>query len=161
VTSATASTPPASLSTHLKTLFAHSAIYGSQDAAAQVINLALTPLYVAILTPTEVGVIVILFTFSTVAKVVFRLGLDSGFFRIYYDLQSDEERASLAGTVARGVGPAQCLGGNSGRRSEKHSTGQCIADQVSGEFIFGAAEHDRAAVGRSPSRRVQYRGAGR
>ncbi len=100
MTSATASTPPASLSTHLKTLFAHSAIYGSQDAAAQVINLALTPLYVWILTPTEVGLIVILFTFSTVAKVVFRLGLDSGFFRIYYDLESDEERARLVGTIA-------------------------------------------------------------
>jgi len=100
VTSASIPTPRVPLSAHLKTLFAHSAIYGSQDAAAQVINLALTPLYVWILTPTEVGVIVILFTFSTVAKVVFRLGLDSGFFRIYYDLQSDEQRARLAGTVA-------------------------------------------------------------
>ena len=100
MTSSSIPTPRVPLSAHLKTLFAHSAIYGSQDAAAQVINLALTPLYVWILTPTEVGVIVILFTFSTVAKVVFRLGLDSGFFRIYYDLQSDEERASLAGTVA-------------------------------------------------------------
>jgi O-antigen/teichoic acid export membrane protein len=67
---------------------------------AQVINLALTPLYVWILTPTEVGLIVILFTFSTVAKVLFRLGLDSGFFRIYYDLDSEEERARLAGTIA-------------------------------------------------------------
>jgi len=100
VTSATASTPPASLSAHLKTLFGHSVIYGSQDAAAQVINLALTPLYVWILTPTEVGLIVVLFTFSTVAKVLFRLGLDSGFFRIYYDLDSEEERARLAGTIA-------------------------------------------------------------
>ena len=44
--------------------------------------------------------IAILFTFSTVAKVVFRLGLDSGFFRVYYDLDSDEERERLSGTVA-------------------------------------------------------------
>ena len=72
-----APTPPphVPLSSHLQKLFAHSAIYGSQDAAAQVINLALTPLYVWILTPTEVGLIVVLFTFSAVAKVVFRLGL--------------------------------------------------------------------------------------
>jgi O-antigen/teichoic acid export membrane protein len=68
--------------------------------AAQVINLLLTPLYVAILTTADVGVITLLFTFATVAKVVFRMGLDSGFFRIYYDLDSDEERARLAGTVA-------------------------------------------------------------
>ena len=97
-----APTPPprVPLSAHLKTLFGHSVIYGSQDAAAQVINLALTPLYVWILTPTEVGLIVVLFTFSTVAKVLFRLGLDSGFFRIYYDLDSEEERARLAGTIA-------------------------------------------------------------
>jgi O-antigen/teichoic acid export membrane protein len=100
VTSAPVPTPPLPISAHLKKLVAHSAIYGSQDAAAQLINLALTPLYVWILTPTEVGLIVVLFTFSAVAKVVFRLGLDSGFFRIHYDLDSDEERARLAGTVA-------------------------------------------------------------
>jgi O-antigen/teichoic acid export membrane protein len=100
VTSASIPTPRVPLAAHLKTLLGHSAIYGSQDAAAQVINLALTPLYVWILTPTEVGLIVVLFTFSAVAKVIFRLGLDSGFFRIYYDLESDEERGRLAGTIA-------------------------------------------------------------
>jgi O-antigen/teichoic acid export membrane protein len=31
---------------------------------------------------------------------VFRMGLDAGFFRIYYDLESEQERAELAGTVA-------------------------------------------------------------
>jgi O-antigen/teichoic acid export membrane protein len=42
-----------------------------------------------------------------VAKVVFRLGLDAGFFRIYYDLDTEAERRALAGTVslfAAGVG---------------------------------------------------------
>lgn len=100
MTGSSGAPPPRSLAAHLKELASHSAIYGSQDAAAQLINLALTPIYVAFLTPTEVGVIVILFTFSTVAKIVFRLGLDSGFFRIYYDLDSDEERTRLASTVA-------------------------------------------------------------
>ena len=100
MTGSAAAPPPRSLAAHLKELASHSAIYGSQDAAAQLINLALTPIYVAFLSPTDVGVIVILFTFSTVAKIVFRLGLDSGFFRIYYDLDSDEERTRLAGTVA-------------------------------------------------------------
>ena len=87
-------------SAHLRELVGHSAIYGSQDVAAQVVNLLLTPLYTAILTTADYGVIAILFTFSTVSKVVFRMGLDAGFFRIYYDLDSGEERARLAGTVA-------------------------------------------------------------
>jgi O-antigen/teichoic acid export membrane protein len=100
VTAAPSSPPRRSLAAHLKELAGHSAIYGSPDAAAQLVNLTLTPLYVAILTPTEVGVIALLFTFSTVAKIAFRLGLDSGFFRIYYDLDSDEEKSRLAGTVA-------------------------------------------------------------
>lgn len=99
MTAAPSSPPRRSLAAHLKELAGHSAIYGSQDAAAQVINLALTPLYVSILTPTEVGVIVVLGAFSAVAKVIFRMGMDAGFFRIYYDLDSDEEKARLAGTV--------------------------------------------------------------
>lgn len=85
---------------HLKELGSQAAIYGSQDVAGQVINLLLTPLYTWILTTADYGVIAVLFTFSTAAKVVFRLGLDAGFFRIYYDLDSEEERARLAGTVA-------------------------------------------------------------
>ena len=87
-------------SAHLKELIGQAAIYGSQDVAAQVVNLLLTPLYTAILSAADYGVIAILFTFSTVAKVVFRMGLDAGFFRIYYDLDAEEERARLAGTVA-------------------------------------------------------------
>jgi O-antigen/teichoic acid export membrane protein len=35
-----------------------------------------------------------------VAKIVFRLGLDSGYFRVHYDLETEAERRRLAGTVA-------------------------------------------------------------
>jgi O-antigen/teichoic acid export membrane protein len=35
-----------------------------------------------------------------VAKIVFRLGLDSGFFRVHYDLETEAERRRLAGSVA-------------------------------------------------------------
>ncbi|PYQ05662.1 MAG: hypothetical protein DMF83_14765 [Acidobacteria bacterium] len=48
-----------------------------------------------------------LILFSTFAKVVFRLGLDAGFFRIHYGLKTEAERRALAGTVslfAAGVG---------------------------------------------------------
>jgi O-antigen/teichoic acid export membrane protein len=38
--------------------------------------------------------------FGAVAKIVFRLGLDAGFFRIHYDLDDEAGRRALAGTVA-------------------------------------------------------------
>ncbi|MGH2577957.1 MAG: hypothetical protein ACRDG9_09460, partial [Actinomycetota bacterium] len=41
------------------------------------------------------------------AKIVFRLGLDAGFFRIHYELTNEDARRRLAGTVslfAAGVG---------------------------------------------------------
>jgi O-antigen/teichoic acid export membrane protein len=45
-------------------------------------------------------VLAVLFLFSAVAKLVFRLGLDAGFFRLYYDLEQDEERRAFSFTVA-------------------------------------------------------------
>lgn len=41
-----------------------------------------------------------LFLFATLLKVVFRMGLDAGFFRVYYDQHGEPERRALAGTVA-------------------------------------------------------------
>ena len=41
-----------------------------------------------------------LILFNTLAKILFRLGLDAAFFRVYYDLESDEQKRRLAGTTA-------------------------------------------------------------
>jgi len=41
---------------------------------------------------------------------VFRLGLDSGFFRVHYDLETEAERRRLAGTVALVIGLAFLIG---------------------------------------------------
>ena len=90
----------ASLLSTLRRLTGQSLVYGSADVASHVLNLILTPLYVKYLAPREVGILAILFLFSSVAKIVFRMGLESGFFRIHYDLNSETERRRLAGTVA-------------------------------------------------------------
>ncbi len=95
-----AGTPDSGLGGHLRKLAGHSALYGSADIAAQVVNLLLTPLYTAFLSPRDYGVLAVLFLFSAVAKVVFRMGLDAGFFRVYYDQTSSEQRRRLVGTVA-------------------------------------------------------------
>jgi O-antigen/teichoic acid export membrane protein len=84
---------------HLRQLTSHSAIYGSADVVSQVVNLLLTPLYVAILTPEDFGILAILILFAAVAKIVFRMGLEAGFFRIYYDMRTTAERQALAGTI--------------------------------------------------------------
>jgi O-antigen/teichoic acid export membrane protein len=67
---------------------------------ASLVNFALFPVYTAFLSPADYGNLALLQLFGVAAKIAFRLGLDSGFFRVYYDLRTDAERRSLAGTVA-------------------------------------------------------------
>ena len=67
------------------------------------------PLYTSYLTKEDYGNLALLILFGTFAKIVFRLGLDAGFFRIHYSLKTEAERRALAGTVslfAAGVGLA-------------------------------------------------------
>ncbi len=52
------------------------------------------------LTTRDYGDLALLLLFSTVAKIVFRLGLDAGFFRVHYLLEGEADRRRLAGTVA-------------------------------------------------------------
>ena len=42
----------------------------------------------------------LLLLFSTVAKILFRMGLDGGFFRVHYDLEDPSAQRRLASTVA-------------------------------------------------------------
>jgi len=67
---------------------------------SQVVNLLLTPLYVKYLSPADYGVLAVLFLFSAVAKLVFRMGLDAGFFRIHYEIEQDRERRAFTFSVA-------------------------------------------------------------
>ena len=74
------------LTKQLKTLARHAAIYGSADVFSQVINLALVPILTLYLSTPDYGVLGILLLFGVMIKILFRMGLDSGFFRIYYDV---------------------------------------------------------------------------
>jgi O-antigen/teichoic acid export membrane protein len=93
------SAAPTPLLAHLRKLAAHSAVYGAADVLANVVNLLLVPVYTAHLTPTDYGHLALLLLWGTVAKIVFRLGLDAGFFRVHYDLPDAEGQRRLAGTV--------------------------------------------------------------
>ena len=75
-------------------------MYGSADVFQSLVNFLLVPVYTAYLTASDYGTLALLLLFGTVAKIVFRLGLDSGFFRVHYDLETDALRRRLAGSVA-------------------------------------------------------------
>jgi O-antigen/teichoic acid export membrane protein len=92
--------PGGPLTAHLRKLGLETALYGTADVLPGLLNFLLVPVYARFLGPADYGALALLLLFSTLAKVVFRLGLDAGFFRTHYDLGDEAERRRLAGTVA-------------------------------------------------------------
>jgi O-antigen/teichoic acid export membrane protein len=84
----------------LKKLVSHSAVYGSADVFTNVLNFLLVPVYTRYLSPVDYGTLAILFLFSSVAKIGFRMGLDQGFLRVYYDLESEGAKRRFTFTMA-------------------------------------------------------------
>jgi O-antigen/teichoic acid export membrane protein len=83
----------------LKRLAQHSAIYGVADVLPYLVNFLLLPVFTAYLSPRDYGAFGILNLFSVLTKIFFRMGLDSGFFRIHYELTTDRDRKILATTL--------------------------------------------------------------
>ena len=84
---------------HLKTLLRHSAIYGAADVLGTLVNFILLPILTRHLTSADYGTLGILLLFGVSTKILFRMGLDSGFFRIYYEQQSDRDRRVFTTTI--------------------------------------------------------------
>jgi O-antigen/teichoic acid export membrane protein len=91
---------PVPVLSSLRRLLGHSAVYGSADVFTNVVNFLLVPVYTTYLSTTDYGTLAILFLFSSVAKIVFRMGLDQGFLRVYYDLETEEARRRFTFTMA-------------------------------------------------------------
>ena len=83
----------------LKTLFRHSAIYGAADVVGTLINFLLLPILTRHLTLTDYGTLGILLLLGVSAKILFRMGLDAGFFRIYYEQQNERDRKVFTTTI--------------------------------------------------------------
>ena len=84
----------------LKRLLSHSAVYGAADVFTNVTSLLLTPLFTRLMTRADYGALALLALFSSLAKIAFRLGLDSAYFRLHYDQKDEAARRRLAGTTA-------------------------------------------------------------
>ena len=82
----------------LKTLFAHTAVYGLGDVATSVVSLLLLPVFTRYLTPADYGVLQLLLAAEAVLKPTIRCGLGSAFLRMYYDAGA-AHRERLVGTV--------------------------------------------------------------
>jgi O-antigen/teichoic acid export membrane protein len=87
------------LTKQLKTLARHAAIYGSADVFGRVINFLLLPILTRHLSTFDYGVLGILLLFGVMTKIGFRMGLDSGFFRIYYEQDTDEDKRKFTTTI--------------------------------------------------------------
>ena len=85
--------------TELKKLAEHSAIYGVADVVPYLINFLLLPVFTTYLAPVDYGALSLLLLFGVLTKILFRSGLDAGFFRIYYERKTDRDRKLLATTL--------------------------------------------------------------
>ncbi len=85
--------------TELKKLAQHSAIYGVADVVPYLINFLLLPVFTSYLSPANYGALGILLLFGVLTKILFRSGLDAGFFRIYYEQKTDQDAKLLATTL--------------------------------------------------------------
>ena len=76
-----------------------SVIYGAADVIPYLINFLLLPVFTTYLSPKDYGALAILLLFGVTTKIFFRMGLDSGFFRIYYEHNTERDRRVLATTL--------------------------------------------------------------
>src|SRR4051794_6730652 len=74
--------------------------YGTADVMVLIVNFLLLPLYTRVLDPRQYGALALLLLCEAFLKVVNRWGLDQGLLRLYYDQPTDEQRRTLATTVA-------------------------------------------------------------
>jgi len=83
----------------LKRLTKHSLIYGVGSLIPRFLGLLLLPVYTRYLSPHEYGVVETLLAGSTLAVIVLRGGISSGFFRFYFDARDAGYRARVIRTT--------------------------------------------------------------
>ncbi|MCI0407501.1 MAG: oligosaccharide flippase family protein, partial [Acidobacteria bacterium] len=83
----------------IKDLARQSAVYALADSFGPLLSLLLLPVLTRRLTPADYGDLALLLLFGVATKILFRLGLDAGFFRIYYDQPGEREKQVFTTTL--------------------------------------------------------------
>ncbi len=75
------------------------AIYGAGDAAVQIVNLLLLPVYVRVLSKEDYGSLGVVLAIEMIARIVSRWGLDGAFMRYYHDRPAGGPLERLTSTI--------------------------------------------------------------
>jgi O-antigen/teichoic acid export membrane protein len=115
----------------IKRLGKHSAIYGLGGLIQRIVAVLLLPLYTRYLSPSDYGAIEALIALSAVTFALLRAGIQSSFFRFYF--QADDERARL--TIVR-----TAFWFTMGTATLALVAGVALAEPIS-QGLYGTTEH--------------------
>ena len=114
-----------------KRLGKHSAIYGVGGLIQRIVAVLLLPLYTRYLTPSDYGAIEALVALSAVIFALLRAGIQSSFFRFYFNAETDRERLTVVRTS---------FWFTMGTATLALAAGEIFASQIS-HALFGSGEH--------------------
>ena len=86
------------LSTQLKRLGRHSAVYGLGGIVSRVLAVFLLPLYTRFLDTEDLGAVGLIVALSAVLVTILRAGISSAFFRFYFDSKDPAQRRLVVRT---------------------------------------------------------------
>ena len=82
----------------LKRLVKHSAIYGLGGVVSRLIAVLLLPVYTAYLEPSDLGSVGVVVALTAILVTILRGGIQSAFFRFYFDFSEPERRLKVLRT---------------------------------------------------------------
>lgn len=83
----------------LNKLGKHTLIYGFGNVVSRGLAFLLIPLYTAYLTPSDYGILQICRILNSIMFVILLMGMNSSMFRVYYNVDNNEERQLIVNTT--------------------------------------------------------------
>ncbi len=93
-----------SVASEAKLIARHSAVYGLASVLDRVVSFLMLPVYLRVLTPSDYGVLELLYLTNSVISLVIGMGLESAVSRFYFDYEQEEDRNRVVGTAVVGYG---------------------------------------------------------
>lgn len=88
----------------MSNFFRNTSLYAIGNILPTAAGFALLPVYSKYLSPSEYGIVNAMQTLSAILGVMFLLSIDRSIYRLYHDMQSEEERKDYFGTLTFAVG---------------------------------------------------------